>query len=73
LWWTNTTGQMSGVPTDAYWAWGLHETLIVVVPSLDLVIARAGDHSWHTGPEEWNANYAVLQPFIGPIVQSITP
>jgi CubicO group peptidase (beta-lactamase class C family) len=34
LWWTNASGQMAGVPTDAYWAWGLHETFIIVVPSL---------------------------------------
>jgi CubicO group peptidase (beta-lactamase class C family) len=73
LWWTNTTGQMAGVPTDAYWAWGLHETLIVVIPSLDLVIARAGNHAWHPTSEEWTANYAVLQPFIAPIVSSVTP
>jgi CubicO group peptidase (beta-lactamase class C family) len=73
LWWTNTTGQMSGVPTDAYWAWGLHETLIVVIPSLDLVIARAGDHAWNANSEAWNADYAVLQPFIAGIVSSVTP
>jgi len=71
LWWTNATGQMAGVPADAYWAWGLHETLIVVVPSLDLVIARAGDRSWRANPEDWNADYNVLQPFIAPIVQSV--
>ena len=71
LWWTNATGQMSGVPKDAFWAWGLHETFIIVVPSLDLVIARAGDHAWHPLPEEWTANYAVLEPFLTPIVESI--
>jgi CubicO group peptidase (beta-lactamase class C family) len=71
LWWTNATGQLAGVPTDAYWAWGLHETLIIVVPSKDLVIARAGDHAWHpTNSENWNANYQVLAPFITPIVQA---
>jgi CubicO group peptidase (beta-lactamase class C family) len=78
LWWTNTTGQMANVPTDAYWAWGLHETFIIVVPSLDLVIARAGNQGWHkssTGvhqPEVWNANYSVLEPFLTPIVQSVS-
>ncbi len=73
LWWTNATGQMSAVPKDAYWAWGLHETFIIVVPSLDLVIARAGDHAWHPTSEEWNADYAVLEPFLTPIVESISP
>jgi len=73
LWWTNATGQMPGVPTDAYWAWGLNETFIIVVPSLDLVIARAGDRSWHTDGIDWNADYDILAPFLTPIVQSVTP
>ena len=33
---------MANVPEDAYWAWGLGEELIVVIPSLDLVIVRNG-------------------------------
>jgi CubicO group peptidase (beta-lactamase class C family) len=73
LWWTNTTGQMASVPTDAYWAWGLHETFIIVIPSLDLVIARAGDHAWHPGVDDWNADYHVLEPFLTPIVQAVQP
>jgi CubicO group peptidase (beta-lactamase class C family) len=78
LWWTNTSGQMPNVPTDAYWAWGLHETFIIVVPSLDLVIARAGNQGWHKNgsgvhqPEVWNANYSVLEPFLTSIVQSVS-
>jgi CubicO group peptidase (beta-lactamase class C family) len=78
LWWTNTNGQMAGVPTDAYWAWGLHETFIIVIPSLDLVVARAGNKGWHKDtlgnqdPEAWNADYNVIQPFLAPIVQSIS-
>lgn len=73
LWWTNTTGAMPGVPRDAYWAWGLHETFIIVIPSLDLVVARIGDHAWHPVKEDWNANYDVIEPFITPIVESIQP
>jgi CubicO group peptidase (beta-lactamase class C family) len=73
LWWTNNNHQLPNVPTDAYWAWGLHETLIIVVPSLDLVIARAGARGWHPGNEVWNGDYAVLDQFITPIVTSITP
>jgi CubicO group peptidase (beta-lactamase class C family) len=78
LWWTNTNHQMANVPTDAYWAWGLHETFIIVVPSLDLVIARAGNQSWQKNgsgvhrPEFWNANYSVLEPFLTSIVQSVS-
>jgi len=71
LWWTNATGQLAGVPTDAYWAWGLHETFIIVVPSKDLVIARAGDHAWDpNNSETWNGDYQKLAPFITPIVQA---
>jgi CubicO group peptidase (beta-lactamase class C family) len=73
LWWTNANGRLSGVPTDAFWAWGLHETLIVVVPSLDLVAVRAGNRGWHVKEEFWNGDYAILEPFITPIVQSIAP
>jgi CubicO group peptidase (beta-lactamase class C family) len=70
LWWTNTTGMLADVPTDAYWAWGLGDSLIVVIPSLDLVIARTDNANtpvWRTG---WNGDYAVLAPFLNPIVQS---
>jgi CubicO group peptidase (beta-lactamase class C family) len=74
LWWTNATGQIANVPTDAFWAWGLHETFIIVIPSQDLVIARAADLSgWHSsGAEDWNADYGVLAPFLQPISQSVT-
>jgi CubicO group peptidase (beta-lactamase class C family) len=77
LWWTNTNGQMANVPKDAYWAWGLHETFIIVIPSLDLVVARAGTLGWHPDAqgnttENWNADYNVIAPFLRPIVESIT-
>lgn len=79
LWWTNTTDtKLTNVPRDAYWAWGLGDSLIVVIPSLHLVIARTGNDpdvqpdlpAWRTN---WNGNYDVLKPFLEPIVQSITP
>jgi CubicO group peptidase (beta-lactamase class C family) len=79
LWWTNATGQMPEVPKDAYWAWGLHETFIIVIPSLDLVVVRAGNSGWHKDingvvqPEVWNADYGVLAPFLTPIVKGTTP
>lgn len=81
LWWTNQSGQMQGVPTDTYWAWGLGESLIVVIPSLDLVIARNGGQAdpnstpgqrvWND--DFWNGDVAVIQPFIKPIVDATTP
>ena len=42
LWWNNADGTIASVPRDAYWSWGLYDSLIVVIPSLDLVVARAG-------------------------------
>lgn len=76
LWWTNTSGEMPGVPRDAYWAWGLGDNLIVVIPSLDLVIARTGnnpdDPSLPQLRTARNSDYAVLVPLLTPIVESVT-
>lgn len=69
LWWNNADGTLANVPTDAYWSWGLHDSLIVVIPSLDLVVARAGS-GWRRG---WDGNYEVLGPFLGPICLSVVP
>jgi CubicO group peptidase (beta-lactamase class C family) len=70
LWWTNADESMEGVPLDTYVAWGLYEGLVIVIPSMDLVIARAGPKlSWARTPGEPQGR--VLVPFIGPIVQSI--
>jgi CubicO group peptidase (beta-lactamase class C family) len=76
LWWTNATGALPNVPTDAYWAWGQGDSLIVVIPSLDIVISRVGPigptapgRVW--GEQNWNGDYAVLAPFLDPIVQSV--
>ena len=81
LWWTNKSGQMANVPIDTYWAWGLGEALIVVIPSLDLVIARnggqadagssAGARVWND--DNWNGDPSVLEGFLDPIVAATTP
>lgn len=44
LWWTNATGRGLGpaVPRDALYAHGWRETLLVVVPSLELILVRYG-------------------------------
>lgn len=68
LWWNNADGTLSNVPTDAYWSWGLYDSLIVVIPSLDIVVARAGS-GWRRG---WDGDYRVLQPFLEPICRSVT-
>jgi CubicO group peptidase (beta-lactamase class C family) len=67
LWWNNADGTLAGVPRDAYWSWGLYDSLIVVVPSLDVVVARAGK-SWKRA--KGADHYAVLAPFLQPIAAS---
>ncbi len=69
LWWNNADGTLETVPRDAYWAWGLYDSLVVVVPSLDLVAVRGGEggKSWPR-PEGPSGHYEVLNPFLGPIV-----
>jgi CubicO group peptidase (beta-lactamase class C family) len=67
LWWNNADGTMVNVPRDAYWSWGLYDSLIVVIPSLDIVAARAGKSLNKTR----NSNYKAIEPFIGPIVLSL--
>jgi len=68
LWWNNADGTLAGVPRDAYWTWGLYDSLIVVIPSLDVVVARAGK-SWQ---RSWDSHYAVLKPFLEPICASVS-
>ena len=42
------------------------ETLLVVIPSLGIVAARAG-----TGPGDGTSDYRFLEPFIRPIAESV--
>ena len=67
LWWNNADGTMPKVPRDAYWSWGLYDSLIVVIPSLDIVASRAGKSLNKAG----NADYKSIEPFIEPIVLSV--
>ncbi len=79
LWWTNKSKTMPNVPEDAYWAWGLGEELIVVIPSLDLVIARNGGQATASSAGrtwndlDWDGDVAVLEGFLNPIVAATTP
>lgn len=68
LWWTNGDGTLANVPRDAYWAWGLHDSLIVVIPSLDLVAVRAGQNGKSWSRLKGADHYEVLRPFLEPIV-----
>ena len=65
LWWNNADGTLAKVPRDAYWSWGLYDSLIFVVPSLDLVVTRTGK-SWPRKPG--GQHYDPLRPFFEPIV-----
>ncbi|MBE9516067.1 MAG: serine hydrolase, partial [Proteobacteria bacterium] len=66
LWWNNNDGTMPNIPTDTYWSWGAGDSLIIVIPSKDIVIARAGT-SWRAG---WNADYTAIEPFLNLIIES---
>lgn len=66
LWWNNGDGTIPALPRDAFWSWGLYDSLILVVPSLDLVVARAGK-SWQRTTDE---HYDVLKPFFEPIARA---
>jgi len=68
LWWNNADGTMTHVPRDTYWSWGLYDSLIVVMPSLDIVAARAGKSL----NKERNSAYTSIEPFIEPIALSVT-
>jgi hypothetical protein len=65
LWWNNADGTLTKIPRDAFWSWGLYDSLIFVVPSLDIVVTRAGQ-SWKRTPGA--AHYDVLKAFFEPIV-----
>ena len=67
LWWNNGDGTIPSVPKDAFWSWGLFDSLICVIPSLDLVVVRTGQ-SWARPSTE---HYDPLKPFYEPIVASI--
>ncbi len=67
LWWNNADGAMKNVPRDAYWSWGLYDSLIVVIPSLDVVVARAGK----SFPGARSPHYGPIEPFLEPIALSV--
>ena len=68
LWWNNAAGVLEGVPRDAYWSWGLYDSHIIVIPSLDLVITRAGKQAL---ADSAGARYSRLLPLVQPIVAAI--
>jgi CubicO group peptidase (beta-lactamase class C family) len=67
LFWNNGDGTMKDVPRDTYWSWGLYDSMIVVIPSLDIVAVRAGK-GWNPGKP--GAHYSRLIPFMTPIAKA---
>ena len=67
LWWNNADGTMKNVPRDAYWSWGLYDSLIVVIPSLDIVASRAGKSI----PGDRDPHYAPIEPFLESIALAV--
>jgi CubicO group peptidase (beta-lactamase class C family) len=67
LWWNNADETMEGLPVDTYWTWGLNDSLIVIMPTLDMVVARAGK-SWDRTKDA--DHYDVLKPFLLPIAEA---
>jgi CubicO group peptidase (beta-lactamase class C family) len=67
LWWNNADETIEGLPLDTYWTWGLYDSLIIVMPTLDIVVARAGQ-SWKR--TQGADHYEVLKPFLLPIAAS---
>jgi len=68
LWWNNGDGTIAGLPRDAYWSWGLFDSFILVVPSLDLVATRTGK-SWPH--QAGGSHYDPLKPFFEPIAAAV--
>ena len=66
LWWNNNDGALQELPRDAFWSWGLYDSLIVVIPTLDLVVTRAGRSFGDRGGD----HYDVLRPFLTPIARA---
>jgi CubicO group peptidase (beta-lactamase class C family) len=66
LWWNNGDGRVAGVPRDAFWSWGLYDSHILVIPSMDLVVARAGKSIYGD-----DRHVARVEPFFRPLAEAV--
>lgn len=74
LWWNNRDGAIAGVPRDAFWAYGMKESFLAVISSLDLVAVRAGDYlAPSEDPRRSDTYNNLVKPFLLPICQSVEP
>ena len=69
LWWNNADGTMPNVPRDTYWSWGLGESLIIIIPSLDLVATRTGG----SFQPAWQPHYSIIEPFFELLADAAGP
>lgn len=67
--WNNADGVMSSIPQDVFMAWGINESFIIVIPSLDIVVSRAGNR-WTQDPTT-ESFYPYLEIFLGYIINSV--
>ena len=63
---TALVGALAMVPRDTFFSWGLHDSLIVVMPQLDIVVARAGGAFAGDGA----GLPATLAPFLQPLAEA---
>ena len=70
LWWTNADSRLPDVPTDTFFSSGKYESFIVVIPSLDIVVVRAGN-TWRTDATINSSAYDLLAPFLNYVVGSV--
>jgi hypothetical protein len=68
LWWNNGDGALADVPRDAFWGYGLGDSLVAAIPSLDIVVARSGS-AWPGSRKP--SYYRVLAPFLGAIIGAL--
>jgi CubicO group peptidase (beta-lactamase class C family) len=72
LWWNNADSTLASVPRDAYWAHGLGESYILVIPSLDMVIARAGNGWAPSGTPQYGVHAAFFDPIVAAVRAKIS-
>ena len=56
---------------EYYPAWGLYDSFIVVIPSLDLVVVRGGERGKRLPREDGANHYDVLKPLLEPIAAAV--
>ena len=66
LFWNNTDGIAPNLPRDVFFAWGLNNNHVFIVPSLDLVVVRIGTTSF-------GGTYGSVNTLLGNFVKAVVP